>query len=86
MKPDMRHGIVRYNGQVYRGRMMDLPCIIESHKTTDRKTFYKTADISQMMLCTQDANDDGCAPIRGSAAFLAAKSSHNARSGVSAYG
>lgn len=77
MKQDMRNGLVRYNGQVYRGRLMDLPCIVESHKTTDRKNFYKTADISQMMICTQDENDDGDAPIRGSAAFLAAKSTHN---------
>ncbi|VDD81617.1 unnamed protein product [Mesocestoides corti] len=86
MKPDMRHSIVRYNGQVYHGRMMDLPCIIESLKTTDRKTFYKTADISQMMICTQDADDDGTAPIRGSAAFLAAKSSHNRPQPTSVYG
>lgn len=71
MKADMKHSIVRYNGQVYQGRMMDLPCIVESLKTTDRKTFYKTADISQMMVCTQD---EGTGPIRGSAAFLAAKS------------
>lgn len=77
MKPDMRHCIVRYNGQVYQGRLMDLPCIIESQKTTDRRTFYKTADISQMVICTQDDDDDGTAPIRGSAAYLAARSSHN---------
>ena len=27
---------------------MDLPCIIESHKTVDSKSFYKTADICQV--------------------------------------
>ncbi|VDM20978.1 unnamed protein product, partial [Hydatigera taeniaeformis] len=84
MKPDMRHCIVRYNGQVYQGRVMDLPCLIESQKTTDRKNFYKTADISQMIICTQD--DDGTAPIRGSAAYLAARSSHNRPQPINTYG
>ncbi|EUB57449.1 JmjC domain-containing protein 5 [Echinococcus granulosus] len=84
MKPDMRHCIVRYNGQVYQGRVMDLPCIIESQKTTDRKNFYKTADISQMIICTQD--DDGTAPIRGSAAYLAARSLHNRPQPSNTYG
>jgi len=32
---------------------VDLPCIIESHKTIDRKNIYKTADICQMMICTE---------------------------------
>ncbi|OON16327.1 TAFII55 protein region [Opisthorchis viverrini] len=67
LKPDMRHGIVRYNNQVYEGRLMDLPCIIESLKTTDKRSFYKTADICQMMICTQ-GEDNG--PLRGTAAYL----------------
>ncbi|TNN15375.1 Transcription initiation factor TFIID subunit 7 [Schistosoma japonicum] len=66
-KPDMRHTIVRYNGQVYQGQIMDLPCIIESLKTTDRKNFYKTANICQMMICTQG---DETGPLRGTAAYL----------------
>ncbi|CAH8569603.1 unnamed protein product [Heterobilharzia americana] len=66
-KPDMRHTIVRYNGQVYQGQIMDLPCIIESLKTTDKKNFYKTADICQMMICTQG---DQTGPLRGTAAYL----------------
>lgn len=31
-----------------------MPCILESLKTTDQKTFYKTADISQMLICSND--------------------------------
>nr|CDS30012.2 Transcription initiation factor TFIID subunit [Hymenolepis microstoma] len=50
---------------------MDLPCIIESQKTTDRKNFYQTASISQIIICTQ--GDDGVAPIRGSAAYVPPK-------------
>ena len=32
---------------------MDLPTIIESQKTIDRKTFYKTADICQLLICKE---------------------------------
>eukprot|EP01135_Chromosphaera_perkinsii_P009008 Nk52_evm26s1569 gene=Nk52_evmTU26s1569 len=39
-----------------KGRLVDLPCIIESQKTCDNKHFYKTADISQMFVC--DIMDD----------------------------
>jgi len=33
---------------LYLKQLVDLPCIIESLKTTDRKNFFKTADISQV--------------------------------------
>jgi len=33
---------------------VDLPCIIETLKTTDNKTFYKTTDISQMLICSNE--------------------------------
>ena len=29
-------------------QLLDLPCIVESYKTIDNKTAYKTADISQV--------------------------------------
>lgn len=29
-------------------KLVDLPCIIESLKTVDKKTFYKTADVCQV--------------------------------------
>ena len=38
--------------------MLDLPTIIESQKTIDRKTFYKTADISQMVICKEGEPSD----------------------------
>ena len=38
--------------------MVDLPTIIESQKTIDRKTFYKTADISQMVICKEGEPSD----------------------------
>ncbi|KAL3313419.1 transcription initiation factor TFIID subunit 7 [Cichlidogyrus casuarinus] len=70
-KPDMRNSIVRYNGEFFKGKLVDLPCIVESMKTTDKKAFYKTADISQMMVCVQD---DRPGPIKGTAAYLELKS------------
>ena len=35
-----------------------MPTIIESQKTIDRKTFYKTADISQIVICKEGEPSD----------------------------
>ncbi len=32
---------------------MNLPTVIDSQKTIDKKTFYKTADICQMLICCE---------------------------------
>ncbi|KAH0631014.1 hypothetical protein JD844_004476 [Phrynosoma platyrhinos] len=40
--------------ELHAAKLVDLPCIIESLKTIDKKTFYKTADICQMLVCTVD--------------------------------
>ena len=48
LSDDMRHGKVTYGGQMFSAKMVDLPTITECLKTTDRKTFYKTADIGQV--------------------------------------
>ncbi|XP_074651126.1 transcription initiation factor TFIID subunit 7-like [Tubulanus polymorphus] len=53
---DKRVGRVRYGGQYLKATLHDLPCITECLKTTDKKTFYKTADICQMLLCKEDAD------------------------------
>ncbi|KTW29307.1 hypothetical protein T552_01262 [Pneumocystis carinii B80] len=47
---DSRRAIVVVNNHMYSAKMVDLPCIIESSKTFDRKTIYKVADICQMLL------------------------------------
>ncbi|XP_064490004.1 transcription initiation factor TFIID subunit 7-like [Ornithodoros turicata] len=54
LEPDNRHGTVRFDKWALSARVVDLPSIIESHKTLDKKTFYKTADISQMMICKEE--------------------------------
>jgi len=57
----LRRGHVQFDGWNFTCRLVDLPTIIESHKSIDSKTFYKTADISQMLICKEgegDFNDD----------------------------
>ncbi|ETE62099.1 Transcription initiation factor TFIID subunit 7, partial [Ophiophagus hannah] len=47
---DGRHGIVRVDRVPLAAKLVDLPCTMESLKTIDKKTFYKTADICQTRL------------------------------------
>lgn len=51
MDSETRKGRVKFDDEIFEARLVDLPCIIESLKTTDRKMFYKTADICQMLVC-----------------------------------
>ncbi|KAM9324131.1 transcription initiation factor TFIID subunit 7-like [Gastrophryne carolinensis] len=56
LHPDGRHGIVRVDRVPLAGKLVDIPCVVECLKTIDKKTFYKTADICQMMVCTLDGD------------------------------
>ncbi|XP_029463239.1 LOW QUALITY PROTEIN: transcription initiation factor TFIID subunit 7-like [Rhinatrema bivittatum] len=56
LHPDGRHGIVRVDRVPLAAKLVDLPCIVECLKTIDKKTFYKTADICQMLVCTVDGD------------------------------
>lgn len=51
---DMRTGEVRIDHMLLHAKVLDLPTIIESLKTIDNKTFYKTADICQIVICKED--------------------------------
>lgn len=57
IEQDMKHGTVRFDNWILPSKIVDLPCIIESHKTLDKKNFYKTADICQIMICTEESED-----------------------------
>lgn len=46
---DLRYGEVRLDQWLLYGKMVDLPTIIECQKTIDSKSFYKSADICQMV-------------------------------------
>ncbi|CAG0921960.1 unnamed protein product [Notodromas monacha] len=48
---DLRKVTVRFEDEVLHGKVVDLPTITECMKTIDRKNFYKTADIVQMIVC-----------------------------------
>lgn len=45
-----RKGEMLYEGKKYPLTLVDLPCVIESHKTLDRRTFYKSADVHQVRI------------------------------------
>lgn len=54
IEENMRHAEVRLDHWLLPGKIVDLPTIIESLKTIDSKSFYKTADICQMLLCKEE--------------------------------
>lgn len=56
IQEDMRKCHVQYDGWSLTGKIMDLPTIIECLKTLDKKVFYKTGDICQIMIC-EDADE-----------------------------
>lgn len=45
-----RRAILRVRDRQYAATLVDLPCIIESMKSWDKRGWYKAADISQMLL------------------------------------
>ena len=49
----MRKGHVQFDKYNFTSRLLDLPTIVESHKTIDNKFFYKTADICQLLVCKE---------------------------------
>ncbi|XP_013361305.1 PREDICTED: transcription initiation factor TFIID subunit 7-like isoform X2 [Chinchilla lanigera] len=46
------HAVVQVEDVSLSAKLVDLPCVVESLKTFDKKNFYKTADISQMLVCS----------------------------------
>ncbi|XP_054977123.1 transcription initiation factor TFIID subunit 7-like [Sorex araneus] len=52
LTPGRNYAAVEIEDVSLAARLVNLPCIIGSFKTLDRKTFYKTADISQMLVCS----------------------------------
>ncbi|XP_036143000.1 transcription initiation factor TFIID subunit 7 [Monomorium pharaonis] len=54
LENDMRYGEVRVDNWLLHAKVVDLPTIVESLKTIDNKSFYKTADICQMVICKEE--------------------------------
>lgn len=65
-EPDMRYGEVRFDHHLMYSRLLDLPTVTESMKTIDNKSFYKTADLCQMLLCKYELEipTDDDSPIK----------------------
>lgn len=55
---DARTAKVLFDGVTFSAKLVDLPCIIESWKTFDKKSLWKTGDICQLLIC-RDPNDPG---------------------------
>lgn len=51
LEHDLRYGEVRFDHWLMYAKLVDLPTVTESLKTIDKKSFYKTADVCQMLLC-----------------------------------
>jgi transcription initiation factor TFIID subunit 7 len=47
---DKRNATFTLDGKKYPASLMDLPCIVESHKFTKKRTFYKSGDVGQVLL------------------------------------
>ncbi|KAL8825918.1 MAG: hypothetical protein Q9191_004120 [Dirinaria sp. TL-2023a] len=50
LNTDGRRAVVKIRGTLYAAAMVDLPCIIEGMKSWDKKGWYKSVDICQMLL------------------------------------
>ncbi|EDW81383.1 uncharacterized protein Dwil_GK12030 [Drosophila willistoni] len=55
---DLRYGEVRLDDQLLYAKLVDLPTVVESYKTIDNKSFYKSADICQILICKEDPDDE----------------------------
>ncbi|KAJ6172728.1 hypothetical protein N7470_001795 [Penicillium chermesinum] len=53
-----RRAILRIRDKQYAASLVDLPCIIEGMKSFDRRGWYKSADISQMLLVLGPVSSD----------------------------
>ncbi|XP_033207525.1 transcription initiation factor TFIID subunit 7 isoform X2 [Belonocnema kinseyi] len=63
----MRYGEVRFDHWLLHAKVVDLPTIVESLKTIDSKSFYKTADICQLLICKEEDDQtttDEESPVR----------------------
>lgn len=49
---DGRRGVITIQGRHYAATMVDLPCVIEGMKSWDRRGWWKSADICQMLIVT----------------------------------
>ncbi|GME78622.1 unnamed protein product [Ambrosiozyma monospora] len=49
---DKKRAILKINGVLYGGKLVDLPTVVEVFKSVDRKNMYKTIDVCQILIIT----------------------------------
>lgn len=47
---DFRRAVVKIRGRMYAAALVDLPCIVETMKSWEKKNWWKSADLHQMLL------------------------------------
>ncbi|KAI5369128.1 putative TAFII55 protein region [Septoria linicola] len=55
---NLRRAVIKIQGRMYAAALVDLPCIIESMKSFDKKGWWKVADIAQMLLVLGRCEND----------------------------
>lgn len=60
---DPRTGVYKRDGVEFNCSLVDLPTYIETHKTYDNITFYKSADVHQMIVVQPKRLEDGSVPM-----------------------
>lgn len=58
LESDMRYGEVRLDHWLMTTKVMDFPSVLESLKTIDGKSFYKTADVCQLLICKEEDDEE----------------------------
>eukprot|EP00727_Mastigamoeba_balamuthi_P012126 m51a1_g7536 hypothetical protein (230) ;mRNA; r:54583-56400 len=48
--PEGREGYFKMDGEALPFQLRDLPCIVETHKTSDGTTLYKSSDVGQVIV------------------------------------
>ncbi|VEU20627.1 DEKNAAC101520 [Brettanomyces naardenensis] len=55
---DKKRAVLRINGVLYGGKLVNLPTIVEVHKSIDKKNIYKSMDLSQILLIVRKLNSE----------------------------
>ncbi|XP_002161046.2 transcription initiation factor TFIID subunit 7 [Hydra vulgaris] len=55
---DARHATVKFDKVVFAAKLYDLPCIVETWKTFDKKSLWKTGDMCQVLICKDPDEPD----------------------------
>lgn len=55
---DKRRAILKIHGEMYAGKLVELPTVVDVHKTLDKKNMFKTIDVCQMLLIVKKISNE----------------------------